>query len=154
MDHHNLFLSRGTYNLLRLDHLVILVVLTVMLFAHWCEVNWFNFTAAFLWPDIVGTLPGMYWYYARTTGDRRSIPAVFHVLYNIGHSFTIVAVITGLWYFAAGGWEWAMLALPIHLFGDRSLFGNIYKPLGRSFEPAPHPAFVRFYEEYERGGRW
>ena len=26
------------------------------------------------------------------------------------------------------GWEWALLAIPIHLFGDRSLFGNTLKP--------------------------
>jgi hypothetical protein len=154
MDHHNLFFSRATYNMLRLDHLVILIILTAALFYNWREVNWVRFTAAFLWPDLIGTLPGMYWYYGRRTGERRSIPAAFHVLYNVGHSFTVAALITGFWYLAAGGWELAMLALPIHLFGDRSLFGNIYKPLGLSFEPAPHPGFTRFYEEYERGGRW
>jgi len=154
MDHHNLFLSRTAYKLLRLDHLVILLVLVALLFYHWREVDWLRFTVFFLWPDLMGTLPGMYWYYVRRSGDHRRIPAVFHTLYNIGHSFTVTAAVIGAWYLVLGRWEWAMLSLPIHLLGDRSLFGNIYKPLGLSFEPAPHPGFIRFLNEYEQGGKW
>ena len=33
-----------------------------------------------------------------------------------------------------------MLAVPIHLSGDRGLFGNTYKPASLPFEPAPAPA--------------
>jgi hypothetical protein len=38
------------------------------------------------------------------------------------------------------GWEWALLVLPIHLFGDRALFGNFVKSFTVSFEPLPHPS--------------
>ena len=37
---------------------------------------------------------------------------------------------------AHGGFEWAMLALPIHLSGDRGLLGKSYKPLSLPFEAA------------------
>jgi hypothetical protein len=154
MDHHNLFLTRRTYNLLRLDHLVVALILVAVVAAHWQEVNWWRFVAAFLLPDLIGTIPGMYWFYARRTGERRRIPALFHWLYNAAHSITTAALIVGVWYLLTGAWEWAMLSLPIHLLGDRSVFGNIYKPLGCSFEPAPHEGFTRFLDEYERGGRW
>jgi hypothetical protein len=40
-----------------------------------------------------------------------------------------------VWAVLAGGPEWAMLAVPIHLSGDRGLFGNVYKPVSLPFEP-------------------
>jgi hypothetical protein len=46
-----------------------------------------------------------------------------------------------------------MLAFPIHLSGDRGLFGNTYKPVSLPFEPhavghmALHPAGHRVAEE-------
>jgi hypothetical protein len=43
---------------------------------------------------------------------------------------------------------WALLAIPIHLLGDRALFGNSFKPWGTSFEPQVHPAFARFEREF------
>ena len=44
------------------------------------------------------------------------------------------------WAAASGSFEWAMLALPIHLSGDRGFFGNTYKPASLPFEPVPHAA--------------
>jgi hypothetical protein len=44
--------------------------------------------------------------------------------------------------------------MPIHLAGDRSVFGNIYKPLGTAFEPVLHPAFQRFIREFDAEGEW
>ena len=38
--------------------------------------------------------------------------------------------------------EWALLALPLHLFGDRALFGNFYKSFGIEFEPSAHPDYA------------
>ena len=46
------------------------------------------------------------------------------------------------------GPEWALLALPIHLMGDRSLFGNMLKPFGVSFEPKTHPVYAEFVRAY------
>ena len=40
-----------------------------------------------------------------------------------------------LWAYAIGGFEWAMLAVPIHLCVDRGVFGNTLKPIELSFEP-------------------
>jgi hypothetical protein len=154
MDKHNLFFTPTTYGFLRLDHLVMLVALSGLVLAHWSEVNWLHFVAAFLWSDLVGTFPGLYWYYARSSGERRRIPKVFYLLYNIGHSFLSIGLVTVLWYLIAGRLEWAMLAMPIHLTGDRSVFGNFYKPFGLAFEPHPHDGFVRFQKAYEESGRW
>ncbi len=47
----------------------------------------------------------------------------------------------------AFGWEWALLAIPIHLLGDRALFGNALKPFSVPFEPEAHPAFARLDRE-------
>ena len=154
MDPRNLFLTRRTYNMLRLDHFTILLGVVALFFLHWQEVNWWRFAAAFAWPDVVGYLPGLYFYYTRRPGGHRSVPSIFYTLYNVTHSITVNAGVIAGWYFVAGSWEWAMLALPIHLLGDRSLFGSIYKSPGLSFEPVPHPGFARFLEEHERGDSW
>lgn len=151
MDKHNIFFTRTTYNLVRLDYLVFLSITTGLVIVHWREVSWWRFSWAFLWPDLVGTFPGLYWYYWRSSGDFRAIPRIFHVLYNVGHSFAVNGLVVAAWYIASGAWEWAMLALPIHLYGDRAIFGNIYKPFGLPFQPVPYPAFTRFLEEFERG---
>ena len=47
------------------------------------------------------------------------------------------------------GPEWALLALPIHLFGDRAIFGNFLKPFGLSFEPSTHPLYREFSISYD-----
>jgi len=44
-----------------------------------------------------------------------------------------------LWALAIGGAEWAMLAVPIHLSGDRGLLGNFSKPASLLFEPRRAP---------------
>ena len=150
MDKHNLFFTRSTYNFVRLDYLVVLIALAALVLANWSEVNWLRFVIAFLWSDLIGTFPGLYWYHKRTTATDRRVPPVFYLLYNFGHSFTAVAMILGGWYLVNGQLEWAMLAMPIHLLGDRAIFGNIYKATGLEFEPAPNPAFVRFMEQYEQ----
>lgn len=154
MDKCNLFFTRATYNLVRFDYFVVLLALIVLLLFRWEQVDWVRFTAAFLWPDVVGTFPGLYWYHTKTTGERRSLPVCFYVLYNLGHSFAINAVILGLWYAGTDTWEWAMLAIPIHLAGDRAIFGNIYKQVGLSFEAVPHRGFARFLDEYQQSGKW
>lgn len=154
MDKQNLFHTPATYSLVRLDWLVVGLVPLVLLIVHWREVNWPAFALAFAAPDLLGTFPGLYFYYGRRSGARRSIPAIIHKLYNFGHSFAVTGAVCLLWYLIAGQWEWAMLAFPIHLAGDRSIFGNIYKPLGTAFEPVKHEAFRRFEEEYQAAGVW
>ncbi len=154
MDQHNTFHTRVTYALERLDWTVLMLVSAALLFEHWREVNWWRFTWAFLLPDLIGTFPGLYVYYAKRTGPHRSIPTIIHTLYNAGHCFPVVALLCGLWWLITGSLEWAMLGFVIHLAGDRSIFGNIYKPFGTAFEPVEHPAYHRFEEEYKASGNW
>ena len=54
-----------------------------------------------------------------------------------------LVVLAWIWLFGA---EWALLAIPIHLFGDRALFGNFLKPFALHFEPEAHPAYTAFRE--------
>jgi phosphatidylglycerol lysyltransferase len=154
MDKHNLFFTRTYYNMERLDWAILMFLALGLSIYYWRDVNWWRFTFAFLLPDLIGTFPGLYTYYARRTGDHRSIPGVIHHLYNIGHSFAGVALVCGLWWLVIGRPEWAMLGFVIHLAGDRSVFGNIYKELGLAFEPVKHPAFERFERQYEEAGKW
>lgn len=154
MDKYNTFHSTATYRLMRLDYFVVLVILSAAVLLHASEVNWLRFVIAFAWIDLAGTIPAWYLYYLRRTGSHRKLPAIFYKFYNFCHSFTTNAAIVGVWYLITGTWEWAMLAAPIHLCGDRSLFGNVYKPEGLSFEPVPHPEYQRFRAEYERAGQW
>ncbi len=154
MDKYNTFHTPKTYALIRLDWAVLMLLGIALLFFHWREVNWWRFTIAFLLPDLIGTAPGLYYYYALRSGPHRSIPGIIHKLYNFGHCFGVVALFCGLWWLVTGSLEWAMLAFPIHLAGDRAIFGNIYKPLGTAFEPVKHEAFKRFEEDYQAAGDW
>lgn len=154
MDHHNMFHTRVTYNLTRLDYAALTIFFSVLVLLHLGELRWGPFLLAFWWIDLVGTIPAYYVYYLRRSGEHRTIHPAFYYLYNTAHSVVTNLIITLVWYYLHGGWEWAMLAAPIHLCGDRSLFGNTYKPLGLSFEPVMHKDFKRFLADYESGGRW
>jgi hypothetical protein len=154
MDHYNTFHTRPIYALVRLDWAVLMFIAIALVLLHWHEINWWRFIIAFLLPDLIGTFPGLYTYYARRSGPHRSIPGIIHKLYNFGHNFAVVTLFCGIWWLVTGHLEWAMLAFPIHLAGDRSVFGNIYKPLGTAFEPVKHEAYGRFEEEYRAAGNW
>jgi hypothetical protein len=153
MDHHNTFHSQATYRLMRLDYLVVVIVLSAAVLSHAREVDWWRFVIAFAWIDLVGYLRGLYCY-LRRKGEHRSIPGIYYTAYNFAHSLTVNALVVGAWYLATGGWEWAMLAAPIHICGDRSLFGNVFKPKGLAFEPVPHPGYAHFSRDYERSHPW
>jgi len=154
MDKHNTFHTPALYRLVRLDYFVLLVLCSALTLYHAKEVRWIAFVLAFAWIDVIGTLPAYYVYYLRRSGERRSIHPLFYHLYNFCHSIATNVVLIVVWALLYGGWEWAMLAAPIHLCGDRSLFGNIYKPLGLSFEPVALEDFRRFLGTYESNGRW
>ncbi len=154
MDKHNLFFTRSTYNLERLDWAILMFAALALVIYNWRDVHWWRLTFAFLLPDLIATFPGLYLYYARRKGYRRSIPGIWHNLYNFGHSLAGVVLFSAIWWLLIGRLEWAMLAFPIHLAGDRSVFGNIYKPLGTAFEPVKHQAFERFERDYQAAGKW
>jgi len=144
MDHCNRFETPATHRLARLEWLAALGVSVVLAVAHLGEIRWPVFVAFFVAIDLVGYLPGAVAFRRSTTGR---IGRGYYVAYNVMHSLVTGGVLAGLWALLAGP-EWALLAVPIHLFGDRALFGNTPKPFGVPFEPSTHPAFAVFEREY------
>lgn len=144
MDKANRFFTPTLYRMVRLDWLVIMIALSIIAAMHWREINWWLFLIVFWWIDFVGTAPGMYY---QGRHPERPVPRWTIVLYNFCHSFTTVGVITAIWY-AFAGFQWEMLAMPIHLAGDRCVFGNIYKHFDPRFEPHPDPGYQRFESEF------
>jgi hypothetical protein len=134
MDAVNRFHTEQTWRWARAEHVALVAALSVLALVHWREVAWARFAVAFAIIDLVGYLPGALAY--RRAGGGRIAP-IYHHLYNTTHSYLVAAAAVGLWALAAGGLEWAMLAVPIHLSGDRGLFGNLYKPVSLPFEPGP-----------------
>jgi hypothetical protein len=148
MDAVNHFESRTTFRLIRLEYLVFLGISFYFFFAHLGDINWWAFAFLFLYIDLIGYIPGAIAFHRSTT---KRISKTYYVLYNTMHSLVTQTGVALLWA-AVFGWEWALLALPIHLFGDRALFGNFLKPFGVAFEPVVHPAFARMREEIESPG--
>jgi hypothetical protein len=132
MDATNRFHTPGTWFLVRAEWLAFLGLAVGIGLVHARQIHWGRFAAAFVLIDLVGYVPGAIAAH-RARGQR--IARFFHHLYNVTHSFLTAGAVVGLWTLAAGRPEWAMLAIPIHLAGDRGLFGNTYKPVGLPFEP-------------------
>jgi hypothetical protein len=149
VDARNLFDTRTTSRLVRLEWSVALVVSGVATLTHLSEIRWWLFASLFLVIDLIGYIPG-------AIAHRRSpdglIGRGYYVAYNLMHSLVTWAVFAGMWSWLVGA-EWALLALPIHLMGDRALFGNSLKPFGVPFEPSPHPEFETFQRAYDGKGR-
>jgi hypothetical protein len=145
MDSHNLFATPTTYRALRAEYGVGLVAALALAVFHIGQIRWQVFIPLFAIIDLIGYIPGtIAWHRAP---DHR-IDRVYYVLYNVAHSGLTGAAIVGLWCLAVRP-EWALLAIPIHLCGDRALFGNILKPFGVSFEPATLPAYREFARSYD-----
>lgn len=105
--------------------------LSVWAVAHLGGIAWSRFLLAFAAIDVVGYLPGAL---AFRAAAGRPIRPIYHHLYNLTHNFLTGAALVGLWALALGRLEWAMLSIPIHLAGDRGVFGNTLKPLDQPFE--------------------
>lgn len=139
MDAKNWFQTPATYALSRLEYGLGLVIALVFFFWHITAVRWLPAVVLFTYIDLIGYIPGTIAYH-RAHG--RPIARGYYVAYNIMHSMITqtVVVLAWIWVYKA---EWALLVIPIHLFGDRSIFGNFLKPFALSFEPERHPAFAR-----------
>jgi hypothetical protein len=146
MDIKNRFEGRSTLTLLRLEYLIGLAGSIILAIVHIHAIRWIPFIAFFAYIDLIGYIPGAI-AYRRTPGGR--ISRVYYVLYNITHSAAVNVLVVGVWVLAVGP-EWALLAVPIHLCGDRALFGNFLKTFAVPFEPHVLPAFERFEEELQR----
>ena len=146
MDSHNLFLTRTTYRLLRAEYGAALIAAVVVALVHLGRIRWPVFIGMFVYIELIGYLPGAVAYRRARGGD---IWRGFYVLYNSAHSLLSAGVVAGAWCLLVRP-EWALLALPIHLCGDRAIFGNFVKPFGLSFEPVTHPAYKELLKNYER----
>ncbi|MGW3306614.1 hypothetical protein ACWDG9_08505 [Streptomyces sp. NPDC001073] len=144
MDAQNRFETRATFLLLRLEWLGGLVVCAVLAVRHLSDIRWGVFISLFVVIDAIGYLPGALAF--RRSPDGR-ISRWYFVAYNTMHSLVTAGVLAGAWAVLVKP-EWALLALPLHLLGDRALFGNSLKPFGVRFEPHPHPAYGEFERVY------
>jgi hypothetical protein len=132
MDDKHRFHTDQTWLWVRAEHLAVIAIAVGLLALHLREVSWLRFAAAFVAIDLIGYVPGAI-AFKRRGGGR--ISARYHHLYNMTHSYLTTGALVGLWALMQGSFEWAMLAIPIHLAGDRGLFGNTYKPVSLPFEP-------------------
>ena len=139
MDAANRFETKQNFLLARLEYWLLLLASLALLVMHWNEVRWIPFILLFLYIDLIGYLPGAFVHRWR----KGRVPVLFYRLYNLTHNCLSAALVAILWCLFAGP-EWALLALPIHLLGDRAVFGNGFKTPEISFEGAPHEAFVQF----------
>lgn len=139
MDQANPFESRTTYRLHRAEYLVLFAVAVALFVVHIHQVRWLPAVLLFVYIDLIGYIPGAIAWHRSST---KRIHKIYYVLYNTMHSLITQSAVIALWGLFIG-WEWALLAIPIHLFGDRALFGNFLKPFNLSFEPKPHPAYLK-----------
>lgn len=143
MDQLNHYETPTTFRLHRAEYLVWWIVSTVLIIVHFGEIRWLPFIGLFLYIDLIGYIPGAIVHH-RAKGA--PIAKGFYVAYNVMHSLITQTVVVGLWMLLIGP-EWALLAIPFHLFGDRGLFGNFLKPFGLDFEPKRNPDFERLIEK-------
>lgn len=140
MDHLNRFESKTTYGLLRAEFGVGLIASLVPFALHLHEVRWIPAIVLFFYIDLIGYIPGLIVYLRSPT---REVPRWCYVLYNTMHSAITQSAVVAVWALVHG-WEWALLVVPIHLCGDRALFGNFMKSFLVPFEPKKLPAFTDF----------
>lgn len=147
MDAHNTFETPTTARLARLEWLGFLLITAALLIMNWSAVDWWLFVGLFVIIDVIGYLPGMI---AHRRSRDGAIGKIFYVLYNSMHclfTWTVILSVASV----LVGWQWAMLAVPLHLFGDRALFGNSLKPFGVPFEPQTISSFSEFRRVYATG---
>ena len=118
----------------RTEWLLLTAALALTSLVHWQETAWPRFVLAFVAIDLVGYLPGAL-AFRRSRGG--AIPPAYHWLYNATHNFVTAALAIVGWAAVLGRLEWAMLAIPLHLAGDRGVFGNGFKPTAQPFERRP-----------------
>lgn len=140
MDHANTFDSTATYRLLRAEYAVALVIASVLFLWHVHDIRWAPAIFLFIYIDVIGYLPGAI---AHHRARGRPIGRPYYVLYNVMHSFVTQSTVVGSWMLLVGV-EWALLVVPIHLCGDRAIFGNFLKPFSVPFEPKKLPEFAAF----------
>jgi len=143
MDQQNTFDTPTTARLHRAEYGAALALAAGLFLAHWSDIRWLPAIGLFAYIDLIGYVPGAIAY--RRSPDHR-ISRVYYVLYNSMHSLLTAGAVVALWAWLIRP-EWALLAIPIHLFIDRAVFGNQLKPFGVPFEPVRLPAFERLLRD-------
>lgn len=113
--------------LVRLDHAALFAVCAALLVVHRADVRWGWFLGLFAVIDLVGFAPGAVLHRARGAA-----PAWARRLYNAAHGAPFSLGLAAAYSLVAGGPDWTLLALPLHLCADRGLLGNGFK---RADEP-------------------
>lgn len=139
MDIKNPIESRVTFTLHRAEYIVAFALTIGLILWHLGEIRWGPAIGLFLYIDLIGYIPGAIAF--RRSKDGR-IPKVYYVLYNTMHSLITCGAVAALWAWLVRP-EWALLAIAFHVFGDRGVFGNFYKPFGLPFEPVANPQVGR-----------
>ena len=147
MDAANPFETPTTFRLHRSEYLAGVAVVTVLIIWHLGDIRWLPFLGLFFYIDLIGYIPGAVAYHR---SDTKRISKVYYVLYNTMHSFITQGVVIGLWGWLIG-WEWALLAIPFHLFGDRGVFGNFMKSFALPFEPVREVGYTRLIDGLHAG---
>lgn len=147
MDAVNRFETPVTFALLRAEYCAGLALAAGLFLWHLDEVRWPVAIALFAYIDVIGYLPGALAHHRAGGGP---LPRVYYVLYNTLHSWLTAGAVVALWAWLVRP-EWALLAVPVHLCGDRGLLGNFLKPFAVPFEPKPHPSFVRLERDLASG---
>ncbi len=128
----NINFNTNTFWLLRIEYICLLVISLVFFYQHLQDINWIHFAFMFAIIDLIGYIPG--YFYVKYT--KKTVPnRYFYILYNITHNFGVIFLVAlVLWQLNL--LTWSFLAIPIHLFGDRGLLGNFYKPFASPFTEA------------------
>ncbi len=121
---------RQNYRTTRAEYIGVFAVASIAFLWHLGDIRWAVAVGLFLYIDLIGYIPGLIAYLRSETGR---VHPVFHHLYNITHTWLTAGAVMLLWSWLVGP-EWAMLTIPIHLFGDRGLLGNYAKPVSQPFE--------------------
>lgn len=143
MDMANPYETPNTYKLHRAEYLVGLATVAGLFIAHIGQVRWIPAVALFAYIDLIGYIPGAIAY--RRSANHR-ISKRYYIAYNIMHSQMTQLAVAGIWMLVYKP-EWALLALPLHLWADRGVFGNFYKPFTLAFEPEANPTYLRLADE-------
>lgn len=143
MDMKNPFESPTTFKLHRAEYLVGWIVCTVLIVVHWSEIRLLPAILLFAYIDVIGYIPGAI-AFRRSPNGR--ISKNYYIAYNFMHSFITQGAVIAIWGFTIG-WEWALIAIPWHVFADRGVYGNFLKPFRLPFEPHVTPGFQRLSDE-------
>jgi hypothetical protein len=142
MDVKNPFETPTTFRLHRAEYLAAFAVTNVLLIMHWHQIRWIPAIGLFLYIDVIGYFPGAIAFRRSPNGQ---ISKGYYVIYNIMHSMVTQGAVIAIWGFTIG-WEWALLAIPWHILGDRGIWGNFLKTFSLPFEPHETPGYRRLID--------